>query len=181
MTETTRTIMKTALAQQKIADYFNKYIELIDDVDIVSGLEKNLAEIKAFFDLLVESQGDYRYQDNKWSIKEVLMHIIDTERIFCYRALSIARNNKTDLPGFDHDEFVKYANANNRTFCDIANEFETVRRSTISLFSSFSDEALDKAGKANGKDMTVLALGYLTIGHTIHHINVLKEKYLNHE
>jgi len=173
--------MKTALANHKIAEYFNRYIELVNDIDIISGLEKNLSNTKDLFDLLTENQGDYRYQDDKWSIKELLTHIIDAERIFCYRALSIARNDKTDLPGFDHDGFVKYADANSRTFCDIANEFETVRKATLSLFNGFSDEALEREGKANGKEMTVLAIGYLIIGHAIHHANVLKEKYLSHE
>ncbi|MCO6500038.1 MAG: DinB family protein [Vicingus serpentipes] len=173
--------MKAALKNHKIADYFNRYIDLVEDIDIISGLEKNLSETKALFDLLIESQGDYQYAEGKWTIKELLIHIIDAERIFGYRALCISRNDKTDLPGFNHDDFVKYADANNRTLCDISKEFEAVRQASISLFKNFTPEALNRAGKANGKEMTVLALAYLTIGHAIHHTNVLREKYLNHE
>ena len=171
--------MKELLAEHNFAEYFNRYINLVDDEEILIVLEKNNNNLRELFDLLVESQGEYRYAEDKWSIKELLVHLIDAERIFCYRALSFARNDSTDLPGFDHDEYVKYSDANNRTLNDIAKEFEAVRRSTIALYKNFSTEILNASGTANGNKLTVTAIGYIIVGHATHHINILEEKYLH--
>lgn len=171
--------MKESLVEHNFSEYFNYYINLVEDQEVIDVLEKNNSDIKGLFDLLVESQGDYRYAEEKWSIKELLVHLIDTERIFCYRALSFSRNDQTDLPGFDHDDFVKHSHANERSLSDIANEFKAVRKATIYLFKSFNEHMLKAKGTANGNQLTVTAIGYIIVGHAKHHMNVLQEKYLN--
>ncbi len=110
-------------------------------------------------------------------MKEVVQHIIDTERVFCYRALRFARNDKTSLPGFDQDLFVANVNANARNWIDILEEMRVVRQGTILLFKSFTDEALQKIGEGSGKNMSVRAIGFLCYGHQMHHLKVLKERY----
>ena len=111
-------------------------------------------------------------------MKEVVQHIIDTERVFCYRALCFARNDKTSLPGFDQDLFVANVDANARNWTDLLAEMAIVRQGTILLFKSFSDLALLRIGESSGKKMSVRAIGFLCSGHQIHHLNVLKERYL---
>jgi hypothetical protein len=171
--------MKTALANHNFAEYFKYYINLVEDGEILDVLEKNKGEFKELFDFLTDEQANYRYAEDKWSIKELLVHMIDTERVFCYRALSIARNDKTDLPGYDHDDFVKYSNADNRSLCDISNDFYAVREATIQLFKSFNSSMLEKEGSANNNLLTVSSIGYIIVGHANHHFKVLEEKYLN--
>lgn len=171
--------MKEALENHNFAEYFSHYIDLVEDIDIEEALEKNQSELKELFDFLVEDQGNYKYAEDKWSIKDLLVHIIDTERIFCYRALSFARNEKADLAGFEHDEYVKSAEADNRTLCDISKDFEATRKATLQLFKSFTPDMLSKEGTASGNRLTVSAIGYIIVGHSIHHLKVLEEKYLN--
>lgn len=108
----------------------------------------------------------------------MIQHIIDTERVFCYRALCFARNDQTPLPGFDQDVFVDNAKSNDRDFNDLLDEMNTLRKSTIQLYKSFSEEALLRIGVASGNEISVRALGYLFSGHQIHHLNVVKERYL---
>ena len=111
-------------------------------------------------------------------MKELIQHIIDTERVFSYRALCFARNDNTSLPGFDQDVFVENDNANDRNYYDLLNEMEVLRKSSIQLFKSFSDEALLRVGVASNNKMSVRALGYLFSGHQMHHLNIIKERYL---
>ena len=108
----------------------------------------------------------------------MLVHLIDTERIFCNRALRFARNDQTDLPGYNHDEYVPNSGANERTLNDISNEFNIVRQGTIALFNSFTPEMLERKGTANGNNLTVLAIGFVISGHEKHHVNILDERYL---
>jgi len=170
--------MKEELKGHNFAEYFNYYINLVEDDEVLNVLEDNKNKVNGLFDLLIESNGDYRYAEDKWSIKELLVHLIDTERVFCYRALCFARNEKNDLPGFDHETYVNYSDANNRSLYEIQKEFETVRKATISLFENFTPEILNFSGTANGNRLTVLAIGYIITGHAKHHLTVLKEKYL---
>ena len=120
----------------------------------------------------------YRYAEGKWTIKEVLVHIIDDERIYAYRALRFARNDKTELPGFDQDPYAFYSNANVRSIESIIEEYEAVRMSTITLFNGFSDDVMLRSGVANNNEVTVRALGYHIAGHELHHLNILKNRYL---
>jgi uncharacterized damage-inducible protein DinB len=128
---------------------------------------------------LPEEKLTYRYAKNKWTIKEILVHIIDDERIYAYRALCFARNDKTELPGFEQDDYALFSNANERSIENILNEYEAVRNATITLFESFDEAALLRKGIANKNGATVRALGYHLAGHELHHINIIKEKYLN--
>ncbi len=162
------------------AEYFNYYINLVkkEDLNVTLILELTHKSTNELLDLISDDKGIYTYAEGKWTIKELLAHIIDTERIFCNRAIRFARNDKTELPGFDHDLYVKNSSANKRGISEIIKEFNLVREATIALFNSFTEEMLNRSGKANGNDLTVLAIGYIIAGHEQHHINVIKERYL---
>jgi hypothetical protein len=171
--------MKEALKNHNFSDYFKYYISLVNDNnDVITALEQTHKKTNELIDLITEDHGNFAYAEGKWTIKELLVHLIDTERIFCNRALRIARNDKTDLPGYDHDAYVPFSGANERTICDIYKEFNEVRESTISLFKSFTPEMLARSGTANGNELTVLAIGFIMSGHEIHHVKVMEEKYL---
>jgi uncharacterized damage-inducible protein DinB len=120
----------------------------------------------------------FKYAEGKWTIKEVLVHIIDDERIYAYRALRFARNDKTELPGFEQDPYAYYSYANQRTAESIVEEYEAVRLSTIALFNNLSDDAIARSGVANKNEVTVRALGYHIAGHELHHLNIIKTRYL---
>jgi uncharacterized damage-inducible protein DinB len=159
--------------------YAIMYIKLLpDDGLIIKHLEENFEVVKHFVSLILREKLLYRYGENKWTIKEILVHIMDDERIYAYRALRIARNDKTPLPGFEQEDYVKYSGANERSLEDIFREYATVRNATISLFNSFDDDALMRMGTANEHVVSVRALAYHIAGHELHHMNVIKEKYL---
>ena len=120
----------------------------------------------------------FRYDKEKWTIKEFVQHLIDTERILSYRALRFSRNGPSNLQGFDEDWYVENSNGNDRNFNDLLEEFNIIRKSTISLFKSFTDKMLSNFGTVNGSDVTVRALGFIIAGHQMHHLNIIKEKYL---
>jgi uncharacterized damage-inducible protein DinB len=119
----------------------------------------------------------YRYAEGKWTVKEVLVHIVDDERIYAYRALRFARNDDTELPGFEQDAFVRYSEANARNLESILAEYAAVRDATIALFASLSDEALTRSGVADGSRTSVRALAYHMAGHEAHHLNILRDRY----
>lgn len=167
-----------AIENHNFAEYFKHYISLVEEDDLQKALKSSFKRVKHLVKNLSEEQGNFAYAKKKWTIKELLVHIMDTERIFCERALRFARKDKTALPGFDHDVFVKYSGANERTLKDILKEYKTNRKSTLVLFSSFTPEMLERGGTANGNKMTVLSIGYIISGHELHHLNILKEKYL---
>jgi uncharacterized damage-inducible protein DinB len=121
---------------------------------------------------------EYAYAEGKWTLAEVLLHIIDAERVFQYRALRFARNDKTPLPGFDQDVYVPHSNASKRTIEDIKEEYMAVRQSTILLFNSFDDEALQRLGVSSGSPLSVRATGFIISGHQAHHLKIIRERYL---
>ena len=168
------------MLKTEYAPYFEQYIKLISK-DGKSILE-NLQSSQDVFDQLLknvpEEKHAFSYAEGKWTLKEVIQHVIDTERVFCYRALCFARNDKTSLPGYDQDIFVDNDNANDRNYYDLLAEMEVLRKSTIQLYKSFSKEALLRTGVASEEEISVRALGYLFSGHQIHHLNVVKERYL---
>lgn len=171
--------MSEALANHNFSDYFNHYVNLAKDYDdVISALELSHKRTNELLDLVTEEQGNYAYAEGKWTIKELLAHMVDTERIFCNRALRFARNDQTDLPGYDHDAYVPVSGANDRKLCEICKEFDLVRQATIALYKSFTPEMLEKSGTANGNSLTVLSIGYITAGHETHHVNILEERYL---
>ncbi len=161
------------------ADYYKTYIAYVEGNDFLSQLEQVHASTMELLASIPEEKGNYAYAEGKWTIKQLLVHLLDAERVFNYRALRFARNDSTDLPGYDHNEYAQVANVASRSVAEIAIEFAVVRASTIALFSTFSEEELNRAGKGSGVSNTVLALGFIIVGHEIHHMNVLRSKYLN--
>ncbi len=156
------------------APYFQTYIDLVEEEDLIEALfGKRDPEWKVLLDR--EEDVHYAYAKGKWSIGQVVRHVIDTERIFQFRALSIAREQNADLPGFDHDAYVDATK--DKDLKRLLLEFKTVRNSSISLFSSFSKEELMKQGKANGNDFSVISLGYMIAGHARYHWNKIEELY----
>jgi hypothetical protein len=168
------------IPENEYAPYYKQYIKGIEEnkksiIDNLIDSQKEFANVLK--NIPLEKQ-NFAYIEGKWTIKEVIQHVIDTERVFNYRAMCFARNDKTSLPGFDHDLFVKNVNMNARDYTDLLYEMEVLRKSTILLFKSFSEEALLRIGMGSGNKMSVRALGYLFSGHQIHHLNVVKELYL---
>lgn len=159
---------------------YNIYIEKVNG-DVMEELEKQLASFNEFVLSISEETAVYRYEEEKWTAKEVLCHIIDTERIMSYRALRFARNDMTALADFQQDEFVANARHNERSLESIAQEFEYVRKSNISFFKTLSLKELERKGMAAERLISVRALMYLLVGHLNHHIAVLKDKYLKSE
>ena len=168
------------IPENEYAPYYGQYISTYanNGKSILENLEHSQQEFDAFLRTISSEKQNYAYAAGKWTVKELIQHIIDTERVFCYRALCFARNDKTALPGFDQDVFVANASANERNYFDLLDEMATLRTSTIQLYTGFSDEALVRIGNASGNDMSVRALGYLFSGHQMHHLNVLKERYV---
>lgn len=167
------------LPKNEYVPYFEQYIKLVtNNLSIIENLETAQKEFDNLLRNLPEKKHDFAYAEGKWTMKELIQHIIDTERVFCYRALCFARNDKTDLPGFDQDIFVDNDNANDRDYFDLLAEMQTLRTSTIQLYKSFSDEALLRIGIASGNEISVRALGFLFSGHQIHHLNIVRERYL---
>jgi uncharacterized damage-inducible protein DinB len=168
------------IPKNEYAPYYAQYIESVDKngKTIIDNLELSQNVFNRTFDNLSVDKQNYAYAEGKWTVKELIQHIIDTERIFCYRALCFARKDKTSLPGFDQDVFVDNGNANQLNYKDLLDEMKTLRKSTIQLYKSFSEEALLRMGIGSGNKMSVRALGYLFSGHQLHHLNIVKERYL---
>jgi hypothetical protein len=158
--------------------YCQGYVSLVPDGDIVGTLGKQLEETLALINGIPEARGDFRYADGKWSIKELIGHVIDSERVFAYRALRFGRGDATPLSGFEQDDFVRGADFNKRTLRDLANEYEHVRRATISLFASLDESAWDRRGAANSNEVSVRGLAFITAGHERHHVEILRTRYL---
>jgi hypothetical protein len=156
------------------------YIGLLpDDGLVLKHLEENLKATENFILSLPEEKLTFRYDEGKWTIKEILAHLSDDERIYAYRALRFARNDKTELPGFEQDAYALYSGANARDIKDLLKEFATVRNATISLFEGLEREALLRVGVADGNVMSVRAAAYHIAGHEMRHINIIRERYLS--
>lgn len=164
---------------ENIPPAFKGYVKLVEEPDVMQALRISGYRTQELVHSIKENLGDHRYAAGKWSIKEVLCHMIDAERIFAYRALRFARNDRTNLHSFDENTYAPEANAQNRTLRRIADEMQHVRTSTLDLFESFSEEMLSRKGLANGNEVSVIALGFIIAGHDTHHYRVLKERYLN--
>ncbi|WP_420551518.1 DinB family protein [Tenacibaculum aiptasiae] len=166
-------------SKNEYPSYAEMYMKLVKkDGSLIQQLKSNLETTKAIIHNLSEEQLNYRYQKNKWSIKEVLVHIIDDERIYGYRTLAFARNDQTCLPGFEQDDYNLFSDTSERTIENIMAEYEALRLSTITLFNGFSYNSLKRIGTANGNQTSVRALGYHILGHELHHVKVIKEFYL---
>jgi uncharacterized damage-inducible protein DinB len=159
--------------------YYKEYVNNVPDGDLLQILDVQLQETTNLLKDLSEEQARFRYAPEKWTIKEVLGHITDTERIMCYRLLSIGRGEQEMLPGYNDDQYVKRANFNRFSLQELLHHQSLVRQSTILLLSSMDEEALLQRGKANGAEVTVRAIAYIIAGHEIHHRRLIRERYLS--
>ena len=167
------------LNENEYAPYQAAYLFNVDDTwSLTEEMEISLHNLIRFVQDIPMDKFDYRYAEGKWTIKDIIQHLIDTERIFSYRALRFARNDKTDLPGYDENNYAAAAGADTRHLQTLLTELSIVRQGTINLFKSFSADALLNTGTASGYNVSVRALGYLIIGHQNHHIKIYKERYL---
>ncbi len=159
-------------------EWVKGYIATVPTDDPLAILKSSHEDTRSQLLKLSEEQLNYRYQPGKWTIKEILGHIIDTERIMSYRALRFARHDTTELPGFDQDPYVEHAKAPQRTLPDLLREYSAVRQATIELFRSFDEETLQQVGIANQRRLSVRSLAYTIAGHELHHWNIIRERYL---
>ena len=157
--------------ENEYAPFYKNYIKALGDVNLLTILNTSFEDALSTLKDLPEEKLQYHYQEGKWTI-------IDAERVLSYRALRYSRNDATDLPGFDEDWYVDNSNGNQRNFEDLLNEFSHLRAATISLFESFTPEMLQIKGSLSGSDMSVRALGFIIAGHQMHHLKIIKEKYL---
>jgi uncharacterized damage-inducible protein DinB len=159
--------------------YTIMYIGLLpDDGRVLQHLRDNLKATTELILSIPEEKLSYRYAEGKWTIKEILAHIVDDERIYAYRALRFARNDRTELPGFEQDDYALHSGANERDVKDILSEFAAVRHATISLFEGLDEKALKRSGVASGNVMSVRAAAYHIAGHELRHVNIIRERYL---
>jgi uncharacterized damage-inducible protein DinB len=166
---------------ETVPPFYQRYIHLVpDDGNLLIHLEDIFSETEELISPLSEAKMNYRYEPGKWTIKDMLVHMSDSERIFIYRALRFSRGDETALPGFEESQYAEYARANDRDKEDILREFSAVREASIAFVESLSDEALDRKGIANGYTVSVRLLVNLLYGHHRHHLNILRERYLNH-
>lgn len=168
----------SSLRSNEYAAFYKPYIEALGDVVLLNELELSYNHFIDFLKSIPVEKHEFRYAAGKWTIKDIVLHLIDAERIFAYRALRIARKDQTPLPGFEENDYVETACANSRTMDDLMEEFRTVRQATLSLFKTFSDEQLTQLGTASDKPVSVRAIGFITLGHQKHHETIIKERYL---
>lgn len=161
----------------EVPEYFRQYTNLVADGDVLAILGAQIEETTALLRGVDEERADFRYAEGKWSIKEILGHLADSERVFAYRALSFARGETTSLPGYDHDSYVQHADLEERSLQDVVSEYGFIRRSNIALFEGFSERAWVREGSANGIAMKARVVPYILAGHELHHRSVLQERY----
>jgi hypothetical protein len=161
--------------------YTSRYINLVQGDDVLGQLRKGMNQVSTLYETLDPQQLHYRYAPGKWSLLELLRHMIDTERVMSYRALCIARGEQQALPGFDENVYAQNASGSMGSFTDILKEYQLIREANLLLFASFDEEALSRIGNANGKEISVRAILFVMAGHEQHHLHVIREKYLGNE
>ncbi|MEP7237396.1 MAG: DinB family protein [Ferruginibacter sp.] len=159
--------------------YFKNYVDQVPEEDLATAFGNQTAAITSLLNSITEERSMHSYADGKWTLKELLQHMTDAERIFNYRALCIARNETVSLPGFDENTYAAHSNANSRSWQHLADEFLAVRKSTEFLYESFTDDMLNTSGISNNNPLTVVSLGFTTIGHFYHHKKIIEERYLS--
>jgi len=159
--------------------YYGTYIGKTEGLKLKDGIKISGDRTISFLKSIPNDKLEYRYDEDKWTIKEVIQHLMDAERVFSYRALRIAREDQTPLPGFEQNNYVQPSQANERSLDNLINEYKAIRASTIALFDSFSDKMLMAKGMASNSPVSVRAIGFIIMGHEIHHCKVIKESYLN--
>jgi uncharacterized damage-inducible protein DinB len=161
-----------------VPQFYHKYVEQIQEDNVNEAIQNNTEKVLSLLRSLPTEKWSYRYAEGKWSIKEMLQHITDTERIFSYRALCFARGERLSLPGFDENTYAAASKADERTSEALMTEFEAVRKSAALLFAMFDEEQLNATGVANNNPISVNAIGFILPGHAQHHLNILQERYL---
>jgi hypothetical protein len=159
------------------APYYERYIALVPGGDAVAALEAQRLQMMQMLSARSEREGNFRYAANKWSVKEIVGHLADSERVFAYRAMRIARGDQTPLSGFEQDDYVKSGGFGERRLTDLAEEFAAVRNASITLFRSLNEAAWARRGVANNNEVSVRALAFITAGHELHHQRILEERY----
>lgn len=159
--------------------YQLNYINRVPDGDMIEVLKSTIEETAAFLKSIPEDKLNYRYAEGKWTIKQVVQHLIDTERIMTYRALTFARNDKTELPGFEENDYAEESNVDERSMDELINEYAAVRNASILLFTSMNDSLLNRSGIANRGRVKVKTFAYVIAGHELHHEAIIRERYLN--
>lgn len=173
------TVVVAAPQESEYAAFYSTYISLVrNSSDILGTLRQQAEETRTIFSALSDEQGNFRYAPDKWTIKQMFGHMIDTERVFSYRALRIARNDATPLEGFEQDDYVRYGPHANSRMANLLEEYDAVRKASVCLFRDLAPEAWDRRGTANKNTVSVRALAYILAGHEKHHHGVLKQKYL---
>jgi hypothetical protein len=162
----------------EFAPYYNTYISLVENDDILDVLGTQPAELDALFSGIPEKKGQFAYAEGKWTIKELLSHLIDGERMFAYRVLRISRGDETPIEGFEQDGYIENSNANNRSFEELLTEFSLLRTANVLLINNLSDETSRRMGTASNNPVSARALVYIMAGHIKHHINILNQRYL---
>lgn len=165
-------------AKDEFLPYYGRYIDLVESGDVLSTLTRQMAETQALLRSLPSSVSTYRYAPGKWSVNEMIGHLIDSERIFCARALRFARNDPTPLPGFEQDDYIRNSSFDSYPLADLASELATLRTSTVFLFQHLNEDAWMRRGTANGAEVSVRALAYIIAGHELHHRGILTTRYL---
>ena len=166
------------LPETEYSGPFANYIQEAGEINLIEELEISLHNFIKFVQNIPLDKFDYRYAEGKWTIKDIIQHLIDSERVFAYRALRFSRNDKTALPGFEENDYVDNTDANGRSIQDLLTELSTVRHSSLLFYKSLSEEQLKRIGTASTHQLSARALGYVIIGHQKHHQNVFQERYL---
>lgn len=167
-----------AIEIDDVPAYYQGYVKNITEEPLIELLRSSEADFTYLLNTFSDEKAALAYDEGKWSVKDLIQHIIDSERVFVYRAMRFARNDSQELPGFDQDMYAEEANADNRHINELMGEFTATRSSSISLFTSFSNEQLARRGTASGVVFSVEVLGYLVSGHLLHHLKIIRERYL---
>jgi len=165
--------------QSEYAPFYESYVSLVHEEDLNEALHSSLEEIRDMLENIPIEKADHAYAEGKWTVKELLQHIIDAERVFSYRAVSIARGEQQSLPSFDENSYAKLADVSQRSLREMKEELLTLRSSVYLMFKGFNESMLKNIGTASEKKISVNALGYISIGHIRHHFNILRERYLD--
>ncbi len=164
---------------ETVPPFYKDYVKLVEQPDVLQAMRISGYRTMELIHSIPDAKKDFRYEEGKWSLREVLCHMIDAERIFSYRALRFARNDKTQLHGFDEKEYAKELNANSRSLKQIGDEMQHLRTASVDLFESFNADMLKRKGTANKNELSVVALGFIIAGHETHHCKILRERYLS--
>jgi len=162
----------------RVPEFYHGYIRKVKEDDLIAGLKSSTKNLFELLNSIPAEKHDHKYAEGKWTIKEVVQHMLDGERVFTYRALRFARKDDTPLPGFDENLFAQTAKADKRNWTDLIEEFASLRKATEAMFASFDSEQLEQPGIASENPTYVLGIGYIVAGHVNHHCQVIKERYL---